>query len=587
MQKFYEKLFFFVFALLAAAFFGRMTAAEGRPPGSGAGSPSNLAAPANITADAGRERVTLTWSPGTGANSYNIYYGTKPGVTKTNFIKRIENQHSPYVERELKNGIRYYFRVAGSDGKDEGPLSREVTAMPSATPPPPAPTDVSASPGAGWVHLRWSNSIDAISYNIYYGKAPQVTTTSIFKDTNVRSPRYVAPLVEGIPYFFVVTALNASGESHVSFETSAVPVANVPAVPKGVTAKEGNGQVTLTWIPAPGADSYNLYYATEITVSKQTGVKVANVSGDRRVIAGLANNRPYYFVVTAVNASGESGESTFAVATPLAEKPVPTLVRIPAGSFQMGDNLDGTAYALPVRTVLVDDFYIDRYETMYDLWKEVYEWAVAHGYGFDNAGRNGSFSLGTNLPVTTVSWYDVVKWLNARSEKEGRTPVYYTDATRSVVYRKGRVNLPDGAVRWEANGYRLPTEAEWEKAARGGLVGKRYPWGDDLETGKANDNMGAALSVGCYPPNGYGLYDMAGNVFEWVWDWGTEGKGYTLASEITANPHGPDASATNTRIRRGGGYTYGSRYLKNSERLYRVPTYTAPYFGFRSATNKP
>ncbi len=484
--------------------FANMAAGEGEP-SRGAATPATLTAPMNITADAGRERVTLTWSPVMGATSYTIFYGTSQGIAKTNFVKKIDNQHSPCVVRDLKNGARYYFRVAGNNEKGEGPLSREVTAMPTAKPPPPAPTDVSASPGAGWVRLRWRPSSDATSYTIYYGKQPQVTTTSNFKVSHVKSPRYVAPMVEGTPYYFVVTASNANGESHVSFEASAVPTANAPAVPEGLTAKEGNGQVSLSWTPVPGADSYNIYYATEVTVSKRTGSKVENVSGAQWAVNGLANKKLYSFVVTAVNATGESGESTVAAATPLAEKPIPTLLRIPAGPFQMGDNLDGVPYAMPVGTVHVDEFYIDRYETLYDLWKEVYDWAIGHGYAFDNAGMKGSYDSGTNLPVVTVSWYDVVKWLNARSEKEGRTPVYHTDTTRSTVYRKGKVDVPSGAVLWDANGYRLPTEAEWEKAARGGLEGKRYPWGDDIGTGNANDNIGATMSGSPDTSNGYGL----------------------------------------------------------------------------------
>jgi formylglycine-generating enzyme required for sulfatase activity len=270
-----------------------------------------------------------------------------------------------------------------------------------------------------------------------------------------------------------------------------------------------------------------------------------------------------------------------------AESQKPEFVRIPAGPFQMGDNLDGTDYALPVHAVELDDFFIDKYETTYTLWKEVYDWAVTHGYAFENAGYNGSQGNGDNMPVVVISWYDAVKWLNARSEKEGRVPVYYTDDAQTAVYKSGRVDLTNDGVKWGADGYRLPTEAEWEKAARGGLEGKRYPWGDELGTGRANDDLGHTVSVGSFEPNGFGLYDMAGNVFEWVWDWGSENQAYNWAADGVKNPRGPDSSETGKRVRRGGGYHYGTRYLKCAERMFRDPTYTGPYFGFRSATNKP
>jgi formylglycine-generating enzyme required for sulfatase activity len=274
------------------------------------------------------------------------------------------------------------------------------------------------------------------------------------------------------------------------------------------------------------------------------------------------------------------------IATPVEETPKPGFVRIPAGPFQMGDNLDDTDYALPVHTVDVDEFYIDKYETTYVLWKEVYDWAVAHGYAFENAGYNGSQGSGDSMPAVVISWYDAVKWLNARSEKEGRTPAYYTDDAQTQVFRTGEVDLTNAQVKWSADGYRLPTEAEWEKAARGGLEGKRYPWGDELGTGRANDNLGHTVSVGSFEPNGFGLYDMAGNVFEWVWDWGSENQAYHWAVDRVKNPRGPDSSETGKRVRRGGGYHYGTRYLKCAERMFRDPTYTGPYFGFRSATNK-
>jgi len=262
------------------------------------------------------------------------------------------------------------------------------------------------------------------------------------------------------------------------------------------------------------------------------------------------------------------------------------LVRVPAGPFRMGDDLDETRYAMPVHKVELDRFFIDRHETTYTLWKEVYDWAVGHDYEFDNPGRNGSAGEGDNHPVVMVSWYDAVKWLNARSEKEGRTPAYYVDEARTAVYRKGHADLAAGQVKWDANGYRLPTEAEWEKAARGGLEGRRYPWGDELLPGMANHDVGATVPVGSYPPNGYGLHDMAGNVFEWVWDWGSEQQAYDWAVDGAKNPRGPDASAKGTRVRRGGGFAYGAQHIKCFARMFRKPTYTAPYFGFRSASSR-
>ena len=386
----------------------------------------------------------------------------------------------------------------------------------------------------------------------------------------------VADMPEGLPTYADVMAGAAAGADP----------ATPPLIPTGVSAKEGKGSVTLSWTAAEGATSFNIYYATSSSVSKTSGTKIAGVARAPFQVRGLLDRTPYFFVVTAVNAAGESGESSWVMAAPRAKAPKPGLVRVPAGPFRMGDSLDNTAYALPAHTVDLDEFWIDRHETTYALWKEVYDWAVAHGYAFDNPGQNGSTRQGGFLPVTMVSWYDSVKWLNARSEKEGRTPVYYADEAHTAVYRTGDVDLAAAQVCWGADGYRLPTEAEWEKAARGGLAGRRYPWGDELGPGQANYDMGVAVPVGLYAPNGYGLYDMAGNVFEWIWDWGSEQQAYSWADDGAKNPRGPETSDKGTRIRRGGGFSYGAQHLKCFGRMFRKPTYTAPYFGFRSASSQ-
>ena len=116
---------------------------------------------------------------------------------------------------------------------------------------------------------------------------------------------------------------------------------------------------------------------------------------------------------------------------------------------------------------------MDKYEVTKTLWDTVYQWATNHDYSFEW----GALGKAANHPVHTVTWYDAVKWCNARSEKEGRTPAYYTSAAQTTVYRSGEVNVDNTWVKWNA-GYRLPTEAEWERAARGGSSAHRFPWAD-------------------------------------------------------------------------------------------------------------
>jgi formylglycine-generating enzyme len=207
---------------------------------------------------------------------------------------------------------------------------------------------------------------------------------------------------------------------------------------------------------------------------------------------------------------------------------------IPAGSFLMGDSADSSPGAVPTN-VYVSAFYIDTNLVSYSEWTSNYNFAVSQGYGFDHAG----YGKGSNHPVVFVNWYDAVKWCNARSQQAGLTPVYYTDAAMTQIYTNGDTDAV--YANWSNTGYRLPTEAEWEKAARGGLTGLRFPWGNTISESQANYDGQTAFPydlgpngyntnfdtrsppftspVGSFAPNGYGLYDMAGNADEWCWDW--------------------------------------------------------------------
>ena len=188
-----------------------------------------------------------------------------------------------------------------------------------------------------------------------------------------------------------------------------------------------------------------------------------------------------------------------------------------------------------------------------------------------------------------------MKWSTAKSEWEGLVAVNSTDKAQTVVYRTGNVNVTNGMVKWGVNGYRLPTEGEWEKAGRGGLVGKRFPNGDTIaqslanyygQTGSYAYDLGPngynALGstgmsvVGSFVANGYGLKDVAGNVYEWCWDWYG-----TLGSGGVTDPHGADTGTY--RVVRGGGWSYSAYGARVSYRGNLNPSVSNGYFGFRVA----
>ena len=239
------------------------------------------------------------------------------------------------------------------------------------------------------------------------------------------------------------------------------------------------------------------------------------------------------------------------------------MVRIPAGEFEMGSNKEG-ANERPVHTVYLDTFYMD-----------VYEITNAQYKAFVDANPEWQKE---NIPEEFHDGVYLRLW-NGNTYPEGKAnhPVVYVSWYAAMAYAE-----------WV--GKRLPTEAEWEKAARGGLIGNAYPWGDTIDPTQANyaRHFNTSIAIGQYPPNGYGLYDMAGNVSEWCLD---EYDPDFYATSAHKNPfsNGTREEVINNfkvikqknRVLRGGCWSDNGLFLRVAYRAWGPQHYTSVFRGFR------
>ena len=255
---------------------------------------------------------------------------------------------------------------------------------------------------------------------------------------------------------------------------------------------------------------------------------------------------------------------------------------IPAGTFKMGSN-QGFSDNKPVHEVTITkDFYIGKYE----VTQGEYEKHCIYG----GSSPSSDYGYGDNYPAYYVSWYDALVYCNERSIDEGLSPCYSideeTDPTKWGIVPTSKDDTWDAVVcDWGANGYRLPTEAEWEYAARAGdntvdtliysgtndenKLGE-YAWYNSNSNSKTHE-------VGTKKANAFGLYDMSGNVWEWCWNWFTDE--YNDEIEGGSDPTG--ALSGSRRVNRGGGWNNNSDSCSVSNRSLNNPYVRGDLLCFR------
>jgi fibronectin type 3 domain-containing protein len=295
------------------------------------------AAPTNLAATPGNAVVTLTWTASTGATGYNVKRATTSGGPYTQLAAPTS---SGYTDSSVINGVTYYYVVSTLTAAGESANSAQVSATPSAqSVAPAAPTNLTATPGNAVVALTWTASTGATGYNV------KRATTSGGPYTQLAAPSsngYTdSSVTNGTTYYYVVSATNSTGESANSAQVFATPTAPSvpPAAPSNLTATAGDTQVSLTWSASSGATSYNVKRSG---TSGGPYTQIAAPTSTSYTDTALTNGTTYYYVVSAVNSSGESANSAQVVAVPNPPTPTSgTWINVTPAGVDLTDNLCG------------------------------------------------------------------------------------------------------------------------------------------------------------------------------------------------------------------------------------------------------
>ena len=403
-----------------------------------------------------------------------------------------------------------------------------------------------AVPGAAGYELRIADSQSGLE------NAPSVSETG-------SSHTPASALTNLQTYYWQVRAKDGAGQFGAWSDVHSLRVEWGAVSGQSPADGSSTGDTTpmLSWTAVPGAAGYEVRIADSL--AELNSASSINVTGSSYTPASaLTNLQTHYWQVRAKDGAEQFGAWSAVHSLEVASVPQ-GFVQVAGGTFHMGStDSEADSDESPVHSVTVDSFYMAETEVTFDQY-DAYCTAAGISKPSDSGwGRE-------NRPAINVSWYDAVKYCNWLSEQEGLTLAYEINGT---------------SVSWNqsANGYRLPTEAEWEYAARGGAQsnGYKYSGSNDVdEVGWHGNNSGGKTHPGKgKKANELDLYDMSGNVWEWCWD-----RYGSYSSSPESNPTGP--SSGSSRVIRGGSWNDNPRNPWVAYRYSSFPNHSSSDLGFR------
>ena len=569
----------FIFFTLLVTIAIAVMSLQDHPPGSSSKENSKpeitLTSPINGITGIHPDRITLKWigkdSDGDEI-SYKVYFGetSNPGYVSTTHSNQLTITNKDW-------GKKYYWRVQASDNHGGTTTSQVYSFATKENKAPiiqsnPGPSDKATNQQLT-LTLGWTCNEpdgDTVTYDVYFGTGSNPSTKISSNQTDNKLNK--SNLSQGTTYYWKVVAKDSKGATTEGpiwrFTTRSNEAPKAPSNPSPTNDSINQPLVlSLSW-DCDDADgdsvTYDVYFGTssDLRVKESTGNSAKSINK-----SGLSYNTTYYWKVVAKDSKGATTEGPIWKFT--TSKVPEGMVLVEKGSFIMGDSSGlGFDRERPAHEVIIDyEFVIGKYEITFDEYDVFCRDTDRESANDEGWGRG-------RRPVINVTWYDAVAYCNWLSDLEGVPKAY--DENGKLLDKNGRVTDDPSKVM----GYRLPTEAEWEYAAKGGasISLHRYSGGD--EVGKVawyySNSFGKTQEVGKKTCNELGLFDMSGNVWEWCSD-SYHDDFYSRSSGN--NPYNNDDSSF--RVSRGGGFNDSANYLRVESRFYYNTLTAAKDLGFR------